>query len=141
MRDSERAKALLAEGSYSCVLCRGEQVYTSMLRGVLPLVRFLSEGTDLRDFSAADKIVGKAAAMLFVLARVKEVYAPVMSETATEVFRLYGIAFDCGLRVQTIVNRSGTGPCPMETAVDGISDPQVAFQAIKVTLEKLSRSH
>ncbi len=141
MRDSERAKALLTEGGYSCVLCRGEQVYTSKLRGVLPLVRFLCEGTDLRDFSAADKIVGKAAAMLFVSAQVKEVYAPVMSEAAAEVFRLYGISFACDRRVQTIVNRAGTGPCPMELAVDGITDPPAAFQAIKETLDKLSQTH
>ena len=140
MSDLERAKALLdSHSDYTCVLCRENQVYKSRLRGIRPLLQFVSEGTPLKGFSAADRIVGKAAAMLFVLAEVKEVFAPVMSAGAIEAFRKYEISASCNQCVQTIVNRSGSGPCPMELAVAQISDPQEALHAVRETAERLAR--
>ena len=38
------------------------------------MMRFLAEGKELTDYSAADLIVGKAAAMLFVKAGIRAVY-------------------------------------------------------------------
>ncbi len=35
------------------------------------MLEFISKGTDFSEYSAADRIVGRAAAMLFVLAGVK----------------------------------------------------------------------
>ena len=133
MNDLERAKTLLLEGKHTCVLCKGERAYTSNLRGVAPMVEFLSSGLDLKGFSAADKVVGKALAFLFVLAGVEAVYAPVMSEGAAEVFARYGIPTSCGPRVDMVINRAGDGPCPMERAVREIDDPQAAFEAVKRT--------
>lgn len=43
------------------------------------MVEWLGFGMDFHGYAADDKIIGKATAMLFVLAGVKEVYAPVVS--------------------------------------------------------------
>lgn len=43
------------------------------------MMRFIAEGRDLSGCSAADVIVGKASAMLFVKAGINEVYGKVMS--------------------------------------------------------------
>lgn len=132
-----KAKELLKQGSFTCVLCREDITYTSSKRGVAPLVDWIDSKTDLRGFSAADKIVGKAAALLFVHSGVQAVYAPVMSQTATEVFSKHHITFHTDKIVPVIINRQGTGPCPMEQAVAGIDKPEPALQAIRQKMLQL----
>jgi len=139
MNDLDKAKELLRSGGYTCVLCKEEKVYTSFLRGVEPMTQWLQDGTDLREFSAADKVVGKASAMLFALAGVKEVYAPVMSEGAVKTFSRYGIPCVFDTLAGGIINRSGTGPCPMEAAVRDIEEPPAALDAILRT-QKLMKT-
>ena len=131
MRDIEKAKEQLQSGKYTCVLCSGDIIYTSTLRGVAPLVEWLGSGMNLGGFSAADKIVGKASAMLFVLAGVQEVYAPVMSEGAIHTLLQHGIHFSYDTLTESIINRTGTGSCPMEQAVRDIDEPSLALEAIK----------
>lgn len=131
MTNFENAKELLKTGDYTCALCKDGITYTSTKRGVSPLVEWLTNGTDCKGFSAADKIVGKAAALLYILSGVKEVYAPVMSLSAAEILSRHGITAESGKLVQTIINRSGTGPCPMEQAVANIDDPAQALKAIQ----------
>lgn len=127
------AKALLEAGGHSCVLYKDGAAHLSDKRGVAPLVDWLDEGLPMDGFSAADKIVGKAAAMLFVLAGVKAVYAPVMSRGAAEFLRGRGVEAAYGLLTEGIINRAGDGPCPMERAVAAIDDPVQALAAIKET--------
>lgn len=45
-------------------MCKGSTIYISTERGVKPLIDRIDDGTDLQGFSAADKVVGKAAAFL-----------------------------------------------------------------------------
>lgn len=135
--DMEQAIEKLEDGQYTCVLCRGEVIYTSTERGVKPLLDWLDSGVDFRGFTAADKVVGKAAAFLYVLLGVEEVYAHVMSRSAMEVLEEGGIPYQCGLAAQWIINRKGTGRCPMEEAVSGISAPGEALPAIRERLLSL----
>ena len=135
--DAEKAKAILEQNGYTCVLCCGEAVSHSIYRGVRPLVDFLDSGADYAGFSAADKVVGKATAFLYVLLGVREVYAGVLSDAAAAVFEVYGIPYFCGQRVPAIRNRSNTGFCPMEQATRDIQDPAQALAAVRNTLKKL----
>lgn len=135
--DTIRAKSLLISGAYTCVLCKGDQTYTTAKRGILPLVEWLDSGMDLKGASAADKIVGKAAAYLYILMGVTEVYASVMSTEAAHLLSQNGITNDCGTSVTAIINRAGTGLCPMEQAVQTIHEPHAALCTIKQTLESL----
>ena len=107
--DWERAAGLLAARGYTCVLCKGEKVYTSTARGVGPLIRWLDEKTDLNGFCAADKVVGKAAAALYVLLGVAAVYAPVMSGMAVQMLEEHGIE----VRYDQCVRQSGTVRIPV----------------------------
>lgn len=131
MTDLEKARQVLSEGGYTCVLCRGDDVYTATARGVKPLVDWLDSGLDLHMFSAADKVVGRATAFLYVLLGVKEVHALVMSSPAKEALIAGGIAAYCDKEVPGIINRRGDGPCPFEDAVLGIADPVEALAAIR----------
>ena len=140
MKDLLRAKELLKEG-HTCVLCCGDKTKISDCIGIRPMVDFLEEGEDLSAYSAADKIVGKAAAHLFCLAGVKAVYGEVMSHAAKALLEERGIFARGGTMTDSIVNRQGTGPCPMESAVASCSDSEEAFRKIKDTLSALRRKN
>lgn len=135
--DLTSAVALLDEGDYTCVLVKGDTVYTSRERGVKPLMTWLEEGVSLVGFSAADKVVGKATALLYVLLGAERVYARVASEHAAEVLCTHGIPLVADTVVPAIRNRTNTGFCPMEQATRDIIDPKDAPKAIKDALEQL----
>ena len=89
---------------------------------------------DLKGFSAADKVVGKAAAILYVLLKVEAVYAPVMSEGAISVLAENGISAFYDKKVSRIINRTGDGLCPMEQAVSDVTDPEEGLKKIRERL-------
>ena len=135
MNDLDKARQLLTEGRYTCVLRKGDSIYTSAHRGVRPLMDLLD--TDVSGFSAADKVVGRATALLYCLLGIKELYAGIISDAAVEVLRTHNIPVHWDSRVAFIKNREGTGRCPMETATEGISDPADAPEAIRNKLKEL----
>ncbi len=139
MNDLEKAKKLLAEG-FTIVLCRGDKVYTSIERGVSPLISMLEKKIDLKGFSAADKVVGKAAAMLFVLCGVSEVFAAVATYKAKEILEKNGIKLYTDNFAEHIKNRAGNGFCPMEIATSVTDDPKEGFIRIKQKLLELKSS-
>ncbi|MBE6890147.1 MAG: DUF1893 domain-containing protein [Ruminococcaceae bacterium] len=136
MTDIERAKARLCDGGFTCVMCREEQTLVSTERGVKPLLSWLTEGKG-DGFFAADKVVGAGAAFLYVLLGVREVYADVMSKPALDILIRYGIKAECGTLCANIINRVGTGICPIEQAVAGIDTPTEALKAIEERLKTL----
>lgn len=141
MSDSLTAKGLLCENGFTCVLCRGSDVITSSTAGISPVLDLIHDGCDLRGYSIADKIVGKAAAMLFVYAGIKTVHAQVLSETGAEILSKYGIDFTYDTITEYIINRRGTGMCPMEDAVKDINEPEAAYKAIYERREQLRKEN
>ena len=141
LTDLERAKAELSlHEQFKCVLRKGEEQYQSEKRGVAPMLDFLEQGIDLRGFCAADRVVGKATAYLFILAGISSVYGEVMSESARKVLLRYGVFCEAKQIVPYIINRRGDGACPMESAVRDIDDPTEAYLAVKRTQAMLSKS-
>lgn len=132
-------EVLLSDESLTCVLCDGENIIKSSYSGIRPMLEFISKGTDFSEYSAADRIVGKAAAMLFVLAGVKEVYACVLSRGGEEVLKKHGISYQFGEITDMIINRAGNDICPMEKAVKNIDNPNSAYKAILRTVEELRK--
>lgn len=135
--DLKSAKVLFDEKGYSCVLYHGGIVYTSRKTGISPILDFLSSGVDLQGFCAADKIVGKAAALLFAFARIEAVYGRVMSKKAVEVFEDTGIYYYYDILTDEIINRDGTGCCPMEEAVVVIEKPSEAFFILTAKMKQM----
>ena len=133
----EKAVRLLREKDLTCAVCGEGVEYTSTLRGVQPLLRPYEQGIRFTGCAAADRVIGKAAACLYVLLGVERVYAGIVSEPAKEIFENNGIALEYDSLVELIENRTRTGLCPMETAVIDISDPREAPGRIRKALEKL----
>ena len=135
----QSAQTRLRQGRFTCVLTDGTTVLTSTDRGIKPLRNWLQSGQALRGFVAADRVVGKAAAFLYVLLGVRSVYAEIVSAPASEILNRYGIQLSYDKQVDAIRNRTGDGYCPMERAVWDIDDPEAAQDAIEKTYQALIR--
>lgn len=138
--DLKLAMQALQGSPCTCALCKDGQLETSDLRGVAPLLKFLASGKNYRGYSAADRIVGKAAAYLYLLLGVREIFANVMSEEAAELLEQYGIACSCDQKTTVIRNRTNTGECPMELAVKTSTEPEEARTAIQAAIQKLAKN-
>lgn len=137
--DLEKSKQILEDGGYTVVLVCGDRTLTSRERGVAPLLDWIGCGADFKGYSASDKVVGKAAAFLYVLLGIKRLYAQVISAPALEVLGSESIEVSFGQVVENIKNRTGTGICPMESCVLGIDNPRDALLEIKKTRERLMK--
>ncbi len=138
MKDLQRAKHRLLSGGYTCVLCRGEQESCSEKRGVKPLLTWKESGENFEGFSAADKVVGKATAFLYLSLGVVAVYAGVISRSALQVLQRGEIAVEYGTLVENIINRQGDGICPFEFVVLEIEDVDEACAAIYAKLRQMA---
>ena len=128
---------LLNKHEATCVVLVGDTSIIRHDRGVKPLLDFIDEKYNIKGAVVADKVVGKAAAMLYVLLEIKELYACVISEPALEVLQKNGINVTYGEKVSMIRNRTDTGFCPMEQSVLKIDIPTKALNAIRNTLKAL----
>ena len=114
---------------HTCVIrTAGGELLTSDEHGIRPPLLWLREDPNiLRGAEVADKVIGKAAALLFANGGVRSVWAARMSETARDFLQAAGIAFDYDELVPAILNREGTGLCPMEQRAMGVNDPAQAY--------------
>lgn len=132
-----KAKNLLENNSYTCVVIKGDTFISSNLKGIMPLMNWISEDSEiLKDSYVADKAIGKAAALLMVYSNVKEVYAGIISEHALDCFKKYNISISYNKKVPYILNRTQSDMCPMEKACLETSDPKEAYKILKNKLKK-----
>lgn len=127
----EQAKSLLTSTDSTLAVVSVDDFFTSKERGVKPLMHLLKEKKGfLKGASVADKVIGKAAALLMVLGEIKEVHTLIISEPAIKVFEKHNIPCFYDKKVTRIVNRTGDGLCPMETLCLDVENPQEAFDRI-----------
>lgn len=137
MTDIELAKENLI--GHTLALCKDGNVITSDKRGVAPMVEFLREGRDLSGYSAADKVVGKSAAMLFIKAGIRNIFAVTVSECAEKLLLSRGISISYVEKTERIMNRDKTGLCPMESTVFDIDDIDDGVAAIERKLTEMQK--
>ena len=126
-------KDILLKENHTIVIYKSDaSVVVADDRGVAPLMKLLKENKEqLRDSMIADKVIGKAAALLMVYAGVKEVFTPTISVPAIEVFEKHDIKITYDKVVERIINRKGDGLCPMETLCLSVENPEEAFLKIQ----------
>ena len=118
MNDNEKQALvdLLHACGGSCVIRSGDEVRIFRQRGVRDLFVLLhDEPRLLQGAFVADKVVGKGAAALMILGQVGELFADVVSEPALALLRDAGLSVSYSALVPHIVDRTGTGFCPIET--------------------------
>lgn len=141
LTDIQKAKELLESSGASCVAVKGGAVAQSGQPGVMALLHWLeTEPEVLRGASAADKVVGKAAALLMTLGGVREVYAEIISDSARTYFEQNGVPYSYGEKVETILNRDKTGTCPMERRCLAIDSPQEAYEVLREMVSRRAQA-
>ena len=138
MNEGQRAVRLLNGGTLAVV--NGERAQVFCERGIKALMGILHSDASLLDgASVADKVVGKAAALLMIKGGVKEVYAELISSRAEEVLRAHGVSLSYGDKCERIVNRAGDGFCPMESAVWDTEDPDEAYILLEKAVKNMAK--
>ena len=128
LTDLDLARALLiANKDATLVAVRDDEVITCTERGIKPLLAWVREGRDLTGFSVADKVVGKAPALLYAVLGPDAVFSPVMSWTGRAVLLAAGIATSYDS------NRAKDGQCPMDASVEDVWEP---YEAVRVLAER-----
>jgi tripeptide aminopeptidase len=127
-------------GATLCAADGGELVYRLTGRGISALLTAVEEERVVSHgpLDWGDKLVGRAAALLFILVRPRSIFALTMSMGAQDVLRAAGIPFTCDAVILDVLNGTGTGPCPMEAAVSGIDEPLAALETLKQASQALS---
>lgn len=82
MNDLDKAKTTLSIENLTLVIAKDDTIiYKTNKKGVTGFLEAIEQfGKDLADASAADKLAGKAIALLCVYAKIKAMYAKTLSK-------------------------------------------------------------
>lgn len=122
-------KDILLKENHTLVIYKNNaSVITSNDRGVNSLIKLIKKDkSQLSGSLIADKVIGKAAALLMIYAGVKEIYAPIISKPALQTLLKHNVKIYYDKEVERIINRKGDGLCPMETLCLDIEKPEEAY--------------
>jgi hypothetical protein len=136
----EELKEYLNKDDVVCALSTGDQVITSNLKGVRPWLKWLRECPELLEGAmVADKVVGKAAAMLMVVSKIKTVYTPLISEQALVYLNTQTLDVHYDGTVPYITNNDQSGLCPMETTVLNVTDAHEGHRLLMAQVAELMK--
>ena len=124
---------LLKDNGYTLAVLKGDQVvFHSQERGLKPLYQLYRQQPELlRDSVIADKVTGKAAAVLAVLGGAKEVYSDLISEHAFQVLESGGVKTRYGGKAPYIINRTKTGVMDAASPEEGAARLIEFFEGLK----------
>ncbi|MEM1566585.1 MAG: DUF1893 domain-containing protein [Candidatus Bathyarchaeia archaeon] len=120
------------------VVKNADVLFESRGQGVSTFLEALEKlGKRIKGASVADKVAGKAVALLCIYAEVKAVYAVTLSLSAKRTLEKYGVYFEWEKLVKQILDASGVSVCPFEKATLDIEAPEEAYEKIKTVMEAL----
>ena len=139
MKDLEIAKAHLYSKQLTLAIVKNNKVLfqtdSHRISGFIHAIDTL--GIQLNGASVADRVAGKALALLCIYAGIREVYAEVLSKKAQALFQEYKVACKWEKLVDNVLDLNKTDICPFEKAAAEISDPKNSYAAFKTLLDKM----
>lgn len=142
MNDLQAAKERLRKGNLALVFVKNSNsLYETNIGGLGGFLKAINDlGDNLNKASVADKVVGKAAALLCVYSQVKSAYAITLSEGGFLVLKNKGMQFNYENLIPVVLNARKTEQCPFEKLVEDMSDPKAAYFEIREFYNKLMGS-
>ncbi|MDR5658746.1 DUF1893 domain-containing protein [Serpentinicella sp. ANB-PHB4] len=142
MSDMNLAKDLMASEGFSFVIAKNNTIIEkSNVKGIKPIVSLLeNQKGKVLGASIADKIVGKAVALLAIYGGVEEVYAQTISDCAKTIMQKHDVKVNYNRIVPYIMNQTGTDKCPMEKLVENIESPEEAYKEVITHFRKRETS-
>ena len=117
MKDIDIAVELLEKEKLALAIVKdGKTIFTSSGKGIKPLYTALQEHKNkLEGSSVADRVTGRAAAMICAYAGIKQLKTKLISDNAINILKETNIIYEYNERALFIENRDRTGMCPVET--------------------------
>ncbi len=127
----QETKSLLLEKlqASTLVVYKNGEIKTFNGRGLEPVLIYL-KGDTFKDSYVFDKIVGRAAAYLYVYGDADFVYAETMSKPAIKILKKNHIKYESPNIVKEIQNRTKTDLCPFEKLTKNVKDADEAYKLI-----------
>lgn len=108
---------------YSLVVVKDEQIiYKDKSFGIFPLYDAYIKQLDFTGASAADKVVGKGAAIFFDKLNVKQLHTNLISRPALDYLQEKNVVVSYVEITDYIQNRTKDGKCPVETIAQKTSE-------------------
>jgi hypothetical protein len=139
--DLEIAKRLLLEKKLTlCVVKKQNVLVESRARGVLAFIDAVGElGNKLQGSSVADRVAGKAVALMCIHVKVVAVYATTLSATAKALFEKYSTRVEYVDLVKNVLRADRSSICPFEQLVSDVSDPGEGYKKLKSACDSKER--
>jgi len=141
MRELEMAKKILGEENLSLVIVKKYKVLfksrSSGISGLLQAIENLNDG--LHKSSVADRVIGRAAALLLVYFHAKEAYCATVSSEGLRVLKESNIPLEHENIVSRILDKEGKDICPFERFSLAISSPEEAYEKLKAFADSLKK--
>ena len=139
MNDLEKAKNQLNQNQLTLIIVKNEETLfetkSHRISGFLTAIGQL--GKKLKCASVADKVVGKAVALLCVYAGVNAIYAETLSKKARDVLEKAGITCEWKELVGNILDPRKNDVCPFEKEAANITNLEDAYEKFKALQQKL----
>ena len=127
----KKGRRILVENGYTFVALKNDEIYSSMLHGIKPLVSKIFVSNDyFKDYVAVDRSIGRAAAILLISSKVKYIHGFILSEPAKDLLEQYHVDYSYDRLVPYITNREGNRMCSLEASVLEVSDLEEGFKII-----------
>lgn len=117
MKDIDKAVTMLEEERLTLAIVKDNNIiFTSSEKGIKPLFTAVKKyKQELKNASVADRVTGKAAAMLCDYVGIKQLKTKLISENAVNYLEKTNIIYEFNEKTPYIKNRDKTGMCPIET--------------------------
>lgn len=124
-------KGKIVEQKNNSSMPKGEILDRRNGSGVLPLLEIYREKKDLMSGAIIiDKVIGRAAAMILLSAKVARIHAELIGEDALDLLLENHVKVSYRRMVPQILNRKKDGPCPLDQSVENIIDPEKAVDIL-----------
>ena len=131
--DQDLAVSYLKENDCALVFVRdGEILFESHKKGIRPMYEALLSEVNLTGAVLADRVIGRAAAMLALSVGIRSLFTFVMSESALAVCKEENFtAFTYEELSPFVMNRTQDDLCPIEKLSQETDDPEVLMNRIE----------
>jgi len=141
MKDLEQAKNRLYEKGLTLAIVKdGEIIFETASHRISGFLDAIEEfGNGLQGASLADRVAGRAVALLCVHAKIKAVYAMVLSKKAKSVLEENRIYYEWENLVKSILDLDKKGICPFEKLAGEIINPEDSYRILKALQNSLKQ--
>jgi len=133
MDDLTIAKQRLKDKELSLVFVKNSKpIFETKGEGLSGFLQAIEEYNGaLSEASVADRIIGKAAALLCIYSKVKAAFAITLSQGGLEILNTHRIYIEFENITPTILNLRKTDQCPFEKLLENITEPNKAYEKIR----------